>query len=166
MDRRPHSRARFLRGAASCCFSALALLGIAACGDDASEMPPPGPAPINILELPGNYVATTFTITTDTEADVLGAGGELSLTLGSDFSTQGRLLVPAGTAGAEETLDVSLEGEWNFSAVARLVTLEIAGAPPFLDAIALEPARAAGTIELSGEVMAAEGTVRVVLRLQ
>lgn len=166
MDRPGHRLSSAFRSAIPGLAAAL-LLALAGCGDGETEAPPPGPPPLGLLDLPGSYAATTFTITTDMETDVLAAGGELSVTLGEDFSTSGRLFVPAGTAGMEETLDLSLEGEWDFNAIARVATLDVAEPPPtFLDAIVLEPARAAGTIQLSGEVAEEARTVRVVLRQQ
>lgn len=164
MDRPGHSPSPRTPRAAPW-LAVLLVLALGACGDDEAEAPPPAPPPIGLLDLPGSYTATTFTITTDMEADVLVAGGELALTMEADFSTSGRLFIPAGTAGMEEALDLSLEGEWDFNSIARVVTLDVNEGPPtFLDAVALQPERAAGTIQLSGDVTEEGRTVRVVLR--
>ena len=166
MDRTGHAPAFSARRAGPW-MVALLVLALGACGEDEAEAPPPAPPPLGLLDLPGSYTATTFTVTADMEADILAAGGELSVTLQADFSTSGRLFIPAGTAGMEETVDLSLEGEWDFNSIARVVTLEVAQGPStFLDAVGLEPERAAGTIQLSGEVAEEGRTVRVVLRQQ
>jgi hypothetical protein len=51
--------------------------------------------------LPGDYTATTFTITPQGGAtqDVLAAGGHITLSIANDFTTAGNLSIPASIDG-------------------------------------------------------------------
>jgi len=60
----------------------------------------------------GSYTATTFTVTeSGGSADILAAGGSISLTLAAAGTTSGRLFVPGGGEGGGD-FDEDLTGTW------------------------------------------------------
>lgn len=60
----------------------------------------------------GVYLATTFTtVTNAVSTDRLAAGASLSITLNSDWSTTGQLLVPDGNADGSDFI-ASMAGTW------------------------------------------------------
>jgi hypothetical protein len=68
-----------------------------ACGDSA------GPETVA-----GTYVATVFTLSGATDADVLAAGGSITMTLKADGTTTGTFFVPASlNGGTDFTADLS-----------------------------------------------------------
>src|SRR5205814_1045805 len=80
-------------------------MSMAACGNDDS--------PVSPLTVAGTYTATQLTTTTGgVTTNQLAAGASVTLVLGADGTTVGRLFVPASTTPA---VDVSLNGTWQFS---------------------------------------------------
>jgi hypothetical protein len=79
-----------------------AVTTLSACGDDGALEPDP------IL---GAYTATTFRVTPagESEIDVLAEGGSLSITIGTNFTTTGSLVLPASVTG-DEALQESMAG--------------------------------------------------------
>ena len=87
---------------------AVSLAGVmlAGCADD-PVVPPPG--------APGDYHATRFALsTTGQPINLLAAGASLSISLGDDHQTSGRLQIPAAVTGGIP-LDQSLAGTWRQS---------------------------------------------------
>ena len=84
-----------------------ATLAIASgCAED-PNVPPPG--------IPGSYHATTFTLSSGGPAvNLLASGASLSMSLLSDNTTTGRLVIPASVTGGE-AIDESLAGSWRQS---------------------------------------------------
>jgi hypothetical protein len=95
---------RELRRATVALVSALSLSVAAACGSD---------SPVSPLTVAGTYTATMLNTTTGgVTTNQLAAGASVTLVLGTDGTTVGRLFVPASTSPA---VDASLNGTWNFS---------------------------------------------------
>jgi hypothetical protein len=60
----------------------------------------------------GAYVATTFTtVTNSVSTDQLAAGASLSITLNSDWSTVGQLVVPGANTDGSDFI-ASMAGSW------------------------------------------------------
>ena len=77
-----------------------------ACADD-PIVPPAG--------APGDYQATRFALSTSgPPVNLLAVGASLSLTLGEDHTTTGRLQLPAAVTGGEP-IDANLTGSWRQS---------------------------------------------------
>lgn len=82
------------------------------------------PEPVERADLVGSYQATTFTSTVDDQTtDHLDAGATLTLTLGDDGTTTGRLFVPGGAEDGGD-LDAPLDGTWSFDADEDQVTFD------------------------------------------
>ena len=97
-------RVRELRRATLALVSVVSLSMAAACGSD---------SPVSPLSVAGSYTATMLTTTTGgVTTNQLAAGASVTLVLGTDGTTVGRLYVPASTSPA---VDASLNGTWNFS---------------------------------------------------
>jgi len=86
---------------------ATAVIAVAtACADD-PNVPAAG--------VPGEYHATTFTVSSGGPAvNLLASGASLTMTLFPDHTTTGRLVVPAAVAGGI-AVDESLAGTWRQS---------------------------------------------------
>jgi len=92
---------QFRRATAALVFA----MSMAACGNDNS--------PVSPLTVVGTYTATQLTTTTGgVTTNQLAAGATITLVLGADGTTVGRLFVPASTTPA---VDVSLNGTWQFT---------------------------------------------------
>lgn len=90
---------RFLLAAAT-------LATASGCAED-PNVPPAG--------VPGSYHATTFTLSSGGPAvNLLALGASLTMTLGADHTTTGRLVIPASITGGEK-IDDSLAGTWRQS---------------------------------------------------
>ncbi len=77
-----------------------------ACADD-PIVPPAG--------APGEYRATKFALSmSGPEVNLLAVGASLSLTLGEDHTTAGRLQLPASVTGGDP-IDANLSGSWRQS---------------------------------------------------
>lgn len=87
----------------------LALLTVAACGDDST-----GPSRADVA---GDYTATTLVITASGQTiNALAAGVTLDVTLNSDGTTTGRLFTPAEFNDPDEgDLDTDLSGTWTLN---------------------------------------------------
>ena len=86
--------------------ASLVALGSSACADD-PVVPPAG--------APGDYRATRFSLSTSgPPVNLLAAGASLSLALGEDHTTAGRLLLPADVTGGQ-AIDANLSGSWRQS---------------------------------------------------
>lgn len=71
----------------------------------------------------GSYQATTITNTVnDQSADLLKAGVSIQITLNSDQTTTGTLVIPASLSDSHQDETVSLAGTYNYNAVSRTVT--------------------------------------------
>jgi hypothetical protein len=80
-------------------------LSIAACGDS-------GPTALTQQSVAGTYTATTLLTTTGgVTTNQLAAGATITLILGADGTTSGRIFVPASTT---PQLDEPLTGTWTF----------------------------------------------------
>ena len=86
---------------------AVATLAIASgCAED-PNVPPAG--------VPGSYHATTFTVSSGGPAvNLLAMGASVTMTLGADHTTTGRLLIPSSITGGD-AVDESLAGTWQQS---------------------------------------------------
>jgi len=94
-----------LKRASAAMACALALT-IAACGDNGVD----GPTPKSVV---GTYAATTFMATAGgVTTNLLTSGASVTLILGADGTTSGRLFVPASVT---PQVDASLAGTWTFS---------------------------------------------------
>ena len=129
--------------------AAAAVVTISACGKN--------PFTPTVADIAGTYSATTFTSTNGgTTTDHLAAGGSLTLTLGSDGATTGRLFVPGGAEGGGD-LDADMQGTWTLSGTA----VDFAQtADTFVRdmTFSAEPSRLRGAAAFSGT------TIRVVLQ--
>ena len=97
-------RVRELRRATVALVSVFSLSVAASCGDD---------TPVSPLSVAGTYAATQLTTTTGgVTTNQLAAGASVTLVLGADGTTVGRLFVPASTSPA---VDASLNGTWNLT---------------------------------------------------
>ena len=95
-----------LSRSSSLLFAAAILAVAGACAED-PNVPVPG--------VPGSYHATTFTLSSGGPAiNLLALGASLTMTLGADHTTTGRLVVPATVTGGEK-IDDSLAGTWRQS---------------------------------------------------
>ncbi len=82
------------------------LMVVVACGD--AQAP-------TVQDVAGTYEATTFTTEeAGTTTDRLAAGASITLTLGADGSTTGRLFVPGGAEDGSD-FDADLTGTWTLS---------------------------------------------------
>ena len=89
---------QFRRATAALAFA----MSMAACGNDNS--------PVSPLTVVGTYTATQLTTTTGgVTTNQLAAGATITLVLGADGTTVGRLFVPASTT---LVVDVLLNGMW------------------------------------------------------
>ena len=80
-------------------------LTIGACGDNGPNVP-------TQQSVAGTYMATTFLATTGgVTTNMLTSGASVTLILGADGTTSGRLFVPASVA---PQVDASLTGTWTF----------------------------------------------------
>ena len=87
--------------ALACAFA----LSIAACGDNGPTFP-------TQQAVAGTYIATTFLSTVaGATTNQLAGGASITLTLGADGTTSGRIFVPASTT---PQLDQPLTGTWTF----------------------------------------------------
>lgn len=87
---------------------AAVLLAVAACGDKDLTAPTVG-------EVAGTYTATTFTATSGaTTTDYLNQGGSITVTLASNATTSGSMVIPTTALGAGATYD--LAGTWRLTA--------------------------------------------------
>jgi hypothetical protein len=87
--------------ALACAFA----LTIAACGDN-------GPKVLTPQAVAGTYVATTLLATTGgSTTNMLASGASVTLILGADGTTSGRLFVPASIT---PQVDAPLTGTWTF----------------------------------------------------
>jgi hypothetical protein len=87
--------------ALACAFA----LSVAACGDN-------GPNVLTPQSVAGTYVATTLLATTGgTTTNMLASGASVTLILGVDGTTSGRLFVPASIT---PQVDEPLTGTWTF----------------------------------------------------
>ena len=76
------------------------------CAED-PNVPPAG--------VPGSYHATTFTVSSGGPAvNLLAMGASVTMTLGADHTTTGRLLIPSSITGGD-AVDESLAGTWQQS---------------------------------------------------
>ena len=86
--------------------ASLFAIASSACADD-PIVPPAG--------APGDYRATRLALSTSgPPVNLLAVGASLSLTLGEDHTTTGRLQLPASVTGGEP-VDASLTGAWRQS---------------------------------------------------
>ena len=94
----------------------LAIMGTAACGENAApEMPMGNNDPPGTQEVAGSYSATVFTVTEGgTTTDLLAQGASIDLLLKTDGQTSGRLFVPGGNEDGSD-LDADLTGTWSIS---------------------------------------------------
>ena len=96
-----------LRGPSCLRAAAAAVVTISACGRN--------PFTPTVADMAGTYSATTFTSTNGaTTTDHLAVGGSLTLTLGPDGTTTGRLFVPGGAEGGGD-LDADMAGTWTLT---------------------------------------------------
>ena len=88
------------------CVVAVALAGsLSACGGDAAMAPAP-----NVV---GSYHATVFTAgILGGTLDILAAGGSLVVTLATNHTTTGKLIIPA-TVTNGFPIDQNLDGTWS-----------------------------------------------------
>jgi hypothetical protein len=88
--------------------TALAMaLVLSSCGDDDAFSP-------TIPNVSGSYSASTFTVTSPSGlVDLLATGASVQVTLASDGSTTGRLLLPGGDTAGDH--DEDLAGSWTLS---------------------------------------------------
>jgi len=137
-----------LRGPSCLRAAAAAVVTISACGRN--------PFTPTVADMAGTYSATTFTSTNGaTTTDHLAVGGSLTLTLGPDGTTTGRLFVPAGAEGGGD-LDADMAGTWTLTGS----TVDFAqAADTFVRDMTFtaEPNRLRGSATFSGT------TIRVVL---
>ena len=90
---------------ASAALACALALSIAACGDNGPNVP-------TQQAVAGTYMATTFLATTGgVTTNLLTSGASVTLILGADGTTSGRLFVPASVA---PQVDASLAGTWTF----------------------------------------------------
>ena len=90
---------------ASAALACALALSIVACGDDGPNVPTP-------QNVAGTYMATTLLATTGgTTTNLLTSGASVTLILGADGTTSGRLFVPASVT---PQVDASLAGTWTF----------------------------------------------------
>ena len=93
----------------------LAIMGTAACGENAAPEMPMENDPPEIQEVAGSYSATVFTVTEGgTTTDLLAQGASIELLLKADGQTSGRLFVPGGNEDGSD-LDADLTGTWSIS---------------------------------------------------
>lgn len=84
-------------------------LALASCGGDND---PFNPTTENVA---GTYAAATFTVTSSTgTVDLLALGAQVDVTLSSDGTTTGNLLVPGGGDSGED-FEANLAGTWSLS---------------------------------------------------
>ena len=85
------------------CLLAAMSAALGACGE---------PFVPSVDSIAGSYHATTFTSTTGgVTTNHLSAGGEFTITLATDGTTTGQLLVPGGAAGGGD-LSANMVGTW------------------------------------------------------
>jgi predicted small lipoprotein YifL len=90
---------------ASAALACALALTIAACGDNGPNVP-------TAQNVAGTYMATTFLATTGgVTTNLLTSGASVTLILGADGTTSGRLFVPASVT---PQVDAPLTGTWTF----------------------------------------------------
>jgi hypothetical protein len=122
------------------------------------------PDEIGLADVAGSYSAVVLeTVQGGVTTDHLAGGASLTITLGSDLTTTGRLFVPDGAEDGGD-LDLSLAGTFAFKDATDEVTFQHA-ADTFLRDVTFRAAREEGEVTLSAEAGFSGGTiVRTVLR--
>lgn len=129
----------------------LTMLVIAACNESTTEPE----EPVTAAEIVGTYDATELTAN-----GISVSGAQLTLTLSADGTTSGELFVPEQGGGGETS---SMEGTYSFDQASATVTLD-QPADTFVRDMELQAVRAGGTVQLRGEDVFSDVTIRVVLQ--
>ena len=131
--------------------SAVALAVIlAGCGDDDDAF---SPTTDNVA---GSYSAATFTVTSSAGmVDLLALGAQVDVTLSTDGTTTGNLLVPGGGENGED-FEADLTGTWSLTD--NIVTFDHEG-----DTFIRDVEFTATRDQLTGEDTFGDETVRLVL---
>jgi hypothetical protein len=132
---------------------------VTACGDAT------GPERVALTDITRTFTAERFTTTTGgSSVDQLKAGATVTLALGPDGKTSGRLFVPNGGEGGGN-FDADLAGTFAFDEASSRVALAHA-ADTFLRDMIFDAAREDGVVRLEGTETFGGTTVRLTLRGQ
>ena len=114
--------------------------------------------PLTVDDLAGSYIAATFTTESGGTQDLLATGASITMTLNSDGSTQGRLLVPGGNEDGSD-FDADLSGTWTLNG--SEVSFDHAA-----DTFIRDMSFAADQNRLTGQATFGAATLHVVLQKQ